>query len=199
MKKLSTLLTLLVCFILFSTSAWSANWIVDNAGGGDFTTIQTAVNAASGNDIIYVNGSGTNYTENVNIPGGKNQLSIIGVNDGSGLPVLDGTGVANPKVAFRVSSDNVTIRNMVIQNYNYGAGTNVDHGSAQRGVGIESLIASSGHIFSGNTITNCNWGIYVREGNSIEIRDNTISNSVSSGHVGLFPPAGGTEIGRAHV
>ncbi|MBE2190308.1 MAG: right-handed parallel beta-helix repeat-containing protein [Candidatus Kapabacteria bacterium] len=194
MKKLSTLLTLLVCFILFSTSAWSATWIVDNAGGGDFTTIQAAVNAASGNDIIYVNGSGTNYTENVNIPGGKNQLSIIGVNDGSGLPVLDGSGVTNPKVAFRVSSDNVTIRNMVIQNYNYGGATNVDFGSAQRGVGIESLIASSGHNFSDNTITNCNWGIYVREGNSISVKNNTINNTVATSHGSGYPNTGGTGI-----
>ncbi|PKL86088.1 MAG: hypothetical protein CVV22_04135 [Ignavibacteriae bacterium HGW-Ignavibacteriae-1] len=194
MKKLSTLLTILVCFILLSTSAWSATWTVDNVGGGDYTTIQAAVNAAAGNDIIYVNGTGTAYTENVNIPGGKNQLSIIGVDDGSGLPVLDGSGVANPKVAFRVSSDNVTIQKMVIQNYFYAGATNVDHGSAQRGVGIESLIASSGHTFSNNTIDNCNWGIYVREGNSISVSNNTITNTVATSHGSGYPFTGGTGI-----
>jgi hypothetical protein len=193
MKKLSTLLTILVCFILFSTSAWSATWIVDNTGGGDFTTIQAAVNAASGNDIINVVGTGTNYTENVNIPGGKNQLSLIGV-VGSGLPVLDGSGVANPKVAFRVSSDNVTIKNMVIQNYNFGGAINVDFGSGSRGVGIESLIASSGHDFSNNTINNCNWGIYVREGNSISITNNTITNNVATSHGSGYPNTGGAGI-----
>ncbi|MCO5252015.1 MAG: hypothetical protein M9949_11440 [Candidatus Kapabacteria bacterium] len=198
MKKLSTLLTLLVCFILFSTSAWSANWIVDNVDGPIYS-IQDAVNAASGNDIIYVNGSGTSYTENVNIPGGKNQLSIIGVNDGSGFPVLDGTTAGNPKVAFRVSSDNVTIQNMVIQNYNYGGATNVDFGSAQRGVGIESLIASSGHNFSDNTIDNCNWGIYVREGNSISVTDNIITNTVATAHGSGYPNTGGAGIAFVSV
>ncbi|MCD6361057.1 MAG: hypothetical protein J7M38_09350, partial [Armatimonadetes bacterium] len=50
-------------------------WIVDNMGGGDFTTINGALSAASDGDTIYVRyGTGT-YTENLVV---SKKVNIIG-------------------------------------------------------------------------------------------------------------------------
>jgi parallel beta-helix repeat protein len=186
MKSLQTFLSLLVLLLVGTISVNAATIVVPD----DYSTIQAAVTAASGGDVILVK-NGT-YTENVNIPGGKNGLTIKNFTGHS--PVLNGATVGNPKVAFRVQSDNVTIEGFTIQNYNYSGATNVAFGQTTRGVGIESLIASSQHTFKDNIITNCNWGIYVREGNNITVQGNDINNTVATSFVGTWDQQGGVGI-----
>jgi parallel beta-helix repeat protein len=186
MKSLQTFLSLLVLLLVGSLTANAATIVVPD----DYSTIQAAVTAANGGDVILVK-NGT-YTENVNIPGGKNGLIIKNFTGHS--PVLDGSSVGNPKVAFRIQSDNVTIEGFTIQNYNYSGATNVAFGQTTRGVGIESLVASSQHTFKDNIITSCNWGIYVREGNNVTVQNNDINNAVATSFVGTWVQQGGVGI-----
>jgi len=188
MKRLQSFLTLLVLLLISVTASFAAT--LEVGSGKPYTTIQAAVTAASGGDIIEVY-SGT-YTENVNIPAGKNGLIIR--EKALENAILDGTTVGNPKVAFRVSSDNVTIQGFTIQNYKYSGAINVGYGQAQRGVAIEALNASSQHTFTNNTINNCNWGIYVREGNNLTIQDNEIDNFISTTYAGTWSETGGVGI-----
>ncbi|MDY6965908.1 MAG: NosD domain-containing protein, partial [Halobacteriota archaeon] len=65
--------------------AAATTWTVDDSGGADFTKIQDAVNAASAGDTIIVY-SGT-YYENVIV---DKQLTLRGVDTGSGMPEING-------------------------------------------------------------------------------------------------------------
>lgn len=58
-------LIILMVFILFSSVAFPAIWRVNNMpnSSADFTSLVAAVDAASPNDIIYVEGTGTTYNE----------------------------------------------------------------------------------------------------------------------------------------
>ncbi|HRP01584.1 MAG TPA: fibronectin type III domain-containing protein [Candidatus Kapabacteria bacterium] len=188
MKRLQSFLTVLVLMLLSVGYSYAVTITV--GPGKDYTTIQAAVTAANGGDIIEVYSA--TYTENVNVPGGKNGLII---KEASGEnAILDGSAVANPKVAFRISSDNVTINGFTIENYNYSGATNVAYGQAQRGVAIEALNASSQHTFTNNAIYNCNWGIYVNEGNSVTVSANTITNINATSFVGTWNQQGGAGI-----
>lgn len=188
MKRLQSFLTLLVLLLVSVSASWAATLTV--GPGKTYATIQAAVTAANGGDIIEVYSA--TYQENVNIPGGKNGLIV---REAAGeTAILDGTAVGNPKVAFRISSDNVTIQGFTIQNYYYSGATNVAFGQAQRGVGIESIDASSQHTFTGNTIIDCNFGIYVREGNNITVTGNTINDFRATTFVGTWNQQGGVGI-----
>jgi parallel beta-helix repeat protein len=185
MKRLSTFLVLLVMLLAFTTSSWAATLKVPL----NYSTIQAAVNAASGGDVVEVS-NGT-YTENVTIPGGKNGLSVVAAAGNS--PVLEGAALGSHKVGFRIYSDFITIKGFTIQNYNFGGATDVYTNTTVRGAGIESMIATYQHVFENNTITNCNWGILVSEGNNITVKNNTISNIVKT-TAGTYLTEGGIGI-----
>ena len=170
MKRLSTFLVLIVLLLAYTTSSWAATLTVGPAKM--YATIQAAVNAASGGDVVEVYTAV--YAENVTIPGGKNGLSILAATGNT--PILDGTTVPNPKVGFRIYSDYVSIKGFVIQHYSYSGGTDVYSDPTVRGAGIESMIATYQHVISENTIRYCNWGILVSEGNNITVKDNYIGD-----------------------
>jgi predicted outer membrane repeat protein len=76
--------------LVLPASAQAATWIVDAAGGGDFSTIGTAVAASSPGDRIEVR-AGT-YAESIDL--GARSLSVVAV-DGPGTAVIEATGMAH--------------------------------------------------------------------------------------------------------
>jgi predicted outer membrane repeat protein len=76
--------------LVLPASAQAATWIVDAAGGGDFSTIGTAVAASSPGDRIEVR-AGT-YAESIDL--GARSLSVVAV-DGPGTTVIEATGMAH--------------------------------------------------------------------------------------------------------
>jgi len=94
-------------------------FIVDAGGGGNFSTIQEAVNAAQPYDIIVVK-SGT-YFENVEI---TKPLCLMG--EGAGSAFIDGGGISH---GLTIKSNNVSVSRFTIQNCS-GFGINIKSGSA---------------------------------------------------------------------
>ena len=185
--KLGTPLRGLLILILLVTCADAATLNVP----ADYATIQAAVNAAAAGDTILVQ-SGT-YYENVNV---NKQLTLQGVDSGSGLPVVDAGGSGS---AITLSANGCTLKDFVAMNSSTGqsgirvtsssntisgntatgnpnSGIRLDFSSNGNtissntaninGVGI-LLSSSSGNTISGNTATgNSNYGIYLQAGGS---------------------------------
>lgn len=86
-KIILSLLFVALLVVLLTPGAFAATLTVGS--GQAYATIQDAVNAASPGDTIIVN-SGT-YPESVNI---YKAVDLIGQDTGSGLPVVDGSGVS---------------------------------------------------------------------------------------------------------
>jgi nitrous oxidase accessory protein len=93
---------------------WSAKasrtWTVDNNGSADFHTIQDAVNAASDGDTVLVHG-GT-YYEHVSV-----NKTILLIGESPYDTILD-ANFSSP-TAILIHADNVTIRNLMVQNSYY--------------------------------------------------------------------------------
>ena len=88
---LAVIFAFIPSLIFSSASVWGATITVDDSGGKDHTTIQAALNAASGGDTIEVY-SGT-YGEDIDSvrSGSDGNLITIKAADGES-PVLDGSG-----------------------------------------------------------------------------------------------------------
>ncbi len=116
-------------------------WLVDDAVGSEFTTIQSAVNAAdAGDQILVANGT---YIEQVTISGaGKNGLSIIGESE-AGVVIhspgtvvqtaMDVANVATPNRALHsivtvVNATNVTIQSLTVDGDEHGDDIEVSGG-----------------------------------------------------------------------
>lgn len=83
---------------------------VDAAGGGDFTSIQSAVNAANAGDTVAV--AGGTYNES-GITVGTPNVQLLGA--GPGSSVVDGGGADN---VFLVEANDVTVSGFTAQNAN---------------------------------------------------------------------------------
>jgi pectin methylesterase-like acyl-CoA thioesterase len=125
--------------------------IVDKNGGGDHSTIQAAVNAASPLDTIRV-WSG-NYAENVVI---NKDLTLLG--NGSATTVIDGGGKGD---VLSIRSPHVDISGFRLRN------------SDSKGSGIDVTNLSHGRI-SENAITDNHFGMY---GGKDCCDNNTIANN----------------------
>ncbi|MCX6679825.1 MAG: right-handed parallel beta-helix repeat-containing protein [Methanothrix sp.] len=149
--KLETLLKGLLILILLANCADAATLTV--GPGQTYTTIQSAINAASPGDTILVQ-SGT-YNEHVVV---NKQLTLRGV----GSPVVDAGGSGD---AITISYDGCTLEGFVAK----GSG-------AYSRAGIKAT--SSGNTLSGNTATgNSGKGIYLSSSSS-----NTVSGNTATGN-----------------
>lgn len=183
-------------------------WLyVGGTGGGNYTTIQSAINAANPGDTIFVY-SGT-YYENVVV----NNKSINLVGENKDTTIIDGGGTGN---VVNVSSDGVTISGFTVQHsgswsfagitlYYSNDNTFIDniisnnHGgihlissvhntisdnnvNSNNNIGIY-LESSSNNIITGNSASNNGYGIYLGSSNNNNI---TGSNVNSNNHEGIY-------------
>ncbi|MDI6876610.1 MAG: protein kinase [Methanomicrobiales archaeon] len=140
---------LVFCLLLPPTSA--ATYTV-NPGGGDFASIQAAIDHASRGDTILVE-SGT-YAENLRV---DRTISLKGADTGDGAPAIDAGGRA---AAMILLADGCRIEGFSL----YGGG-------AFDGI----TVSSSGNTIAGNRIAGCGRGIALESSGGNSIVGNTIS------------------------
>jgi len=173
-------------------------WLVDQGGGGDFTTITGAVTAASPGDTILVN-AGT-YTEQVAI--NKNGLTLIGA--GAASTIIDpgsgntGIGIASDWVnvsGFRIigasvgigitNVQNVIIYKCIVVDYSlYGIEltntrkVNITENIVRNGLSVGlRLLNSNENIAYNNHIYSCDYSVHLFQSSENKIIKNTLNNS----------------------
>lgn len=165
MKKIKDIIKLFVIFILLSTTiiilpvsfnntVQAADIIVDYNGGGDYTTIQAAINAASNGDIIYI-WDGI-YTQNVVV---NKSVSIIG-NGTTNTNVVSPGASANG--IFQITSNNVNISYLSFDGINASGVYGIKNtGDNLKIVNCNFSRCKKDGIYTSNTnytnISNCNF------------------------------------------
>ncbi|TFH47453.1 MAG: hypothetical protein E4G94_00010, partial [ANME-2 cluster archaeon] len=147
---------LITALIISMTVASAATITVDDSGGADYTSIQSAVDNASAGDTIVVRSG--NYYENVNI---TKQLTLQGVDTGVGRPIVDGRSIGN---VIEISVNEVTLENFIISN-----------SSSSIGYGIS--IISDDNVLKNNTISDNLWAFYLIDSNNNTLNGNIIFNN----------------------
>jgi hypothetical protein len=159
----------------------------------DYSTIQSAVNAASPGDTVYVR-AGT-YDENVQV---NEALSLVG--ESSQDTIIDGGDVQN---TIQVLADNVTITGFTVQDDQptlkgdwdyadialFGAGCNISGDVLVDSFAGVDLFASANSI-AGNEITNNDWGVYVGAFNPANpsgavANNDVVGNNITSNNDGV--------------
>lgn len=156
--------SLLALILISSMSVQARTITVDDSGGRDYTTIQAAVNAAASGDTIYVyNGTYSTITlkSGITILGESNESTVIHGSGASGS-----TGVDVDASGYTTYA---TVKNIKIDNFFYGVHV-WGHGGS-----------STHNSFTSNTITNCDYGVYIDNCPSNEIKLNRFSNCDSYG------------------
>ena len=161
-KKLGskTLITLLILFLCLE--AVSAATITVGPSGKDYTTINSAVTAASPNDIILV-GDGI-YNENIILS--KENLTIISENGSSSAFIRPSLSSNH---TFHVTASNTTIR-----------GFNITGGGYYERAGIYALSVSN-CTFSENQVNTNHYGIYLKSSSNNIIQNNNLSSNYYTG------------------
>ncbi len=172
---------------------------VGGVGPGNFSTIQSAISAASAGDTIYVYDEGSPYIENIVI---NKQIYLVGENKattvinggGSGDVIIinlvnsveiSGFTITNGDCGIWVytSSNTVIKNNDIISNNNEGIGlyssTNMliqsnDIADNWHGVSLES--ASNNNQILSNNISNNDHGVWIWACSNIEITNNSFVN-----------------------
>ncbi|MDY0386130.1 MAG: NosD domain-containing protein [Methanolobus sp.] len=159
MKQISSSITILCIFLIFSTNPIAAtNISVSNNNDADFRSIQEAIdNATIGDNVLVYPGI---YTENVNV---NKEITIISHSSNSEDTIVQ--TASTKKNVFIVTSNNVTINGFKM----LGAVTD-KHGEDNAGV---YLYNKTGILIINNNITGNNLGIL-----SIEAHNNTIKNNI---------------------
>jgi len=165
----------------------SRAWLyVGGTGPGNYTTIQSAITAASAGDTIFVYSK--TYYEHVNI--GKS-ISLIGENKDS--TIINGSG-SSQAIEILTNVDDITIKGFTCTNANFGiyqnhycdgltVYDNILKNNLEDGIRIDE---SSGYgcdnEISGNTIMNNSGnGIYIKGSSNNIILNNAITNNGGDG------------------
>ena len=150
----------IVIFENDNASVFATNIYVGGTGGGNYSKIQDAIDAANSGDTIYVyNGT---YYENIVI---DQEISLIG--NGTNNTIIDGQANSN---VIRVIKNNVTIKGFTVKN----SGT----GSMDTGIKLNN---AQNCLISNNNISNNCIGIYISGGSDNKIKSNNMSSNNRTG------------------
>ena len=149
--------------------------------GITYTTIQSAIDDANPGDEIHVD-SGM-YYENVNV---NKQLTLLGVDTGSGRPVVDARGSGS---AITLATDGIVLEGFIAtgsSNYYYtgAAGIKVisnnntlsNNNASNNDHGID-LSSSDDNMLSGNNASNNDYGINLSHSNNNTLSGNNAKNN----------------------
>jgi parallel beta-helix repeat protein len=168
-----------VCFNRDSTTLY-----VGGSGPGNFSSIQTAINAAGNGDTVFVYDDSSPYYENVVV-----DKTILLVGESPQTTIIDGSGIGD---TIRLSASGVTVKWFTIQHsgsvwgtagVDLGSDTNTLRGNIIQNCGyIGVFIEGSEHnIISENTIINSGRGIRLRASSHNIINGNLIVNNTAIG------------------
>ncbi|HYN44489.1 MAG TPA: S-layer protein domain-containing protein [Candidatus Limnocylindrales bacterium] len=143
--------------VLLAGGADAATITVSASGGGDYMSIQAAINAAHGGDTILVD-SGT-YYENVDV---SKQLVLRGVDNGGGKPVVDAKGHGD---TITLSMGNSTLDGFTV----------VNSGNVPENAGIR--VSSNENLIKNNIASHNFNGIYLTYNNNTLIGNDATSNN----------------------
>ena len=159
--------------------------------GTDYTTIQAAIDDASPGDEIHVD-SGT-YYENVVV---NKQLTLIGINIGFGLPVVDAGGSSS---AITLNADGIILEGFKTinsgNNWYSDAGIKVTSNNnritaniaTENVVGIrlylsnDNILIDNDASYNSDPTTVNSFGIFLTSSNNNTLTGNTASNNIASG------------------
>ncbi|MCZ7402399.1 MAG: right-handed parallel beta-helix repeat-containing protein [Candidatus Methanoperedens sp.] len=149
----------LSAFLMLAGGASAATLTVNGDGSANYTTIQTAIDAANNGDTILVY-SGP-YAENVdvNIP-----LTLRGVDNGGGIPVVNGGG----SDGIILSADGITLDGFRITN-------------ADNGIYLKSSNNTVKNNIVDNSVSPNNVGIHLENSNKNTITNNTANSNIDYG------------------
>ena len=147
--------TTIIALLLLVGGAGAATITVNDSDD----TIQDAIDSASEGDTILVY-SGT-YEGDVNV---DKQLILRGVDNGSGMPVVNGGG----DDGITLSADGITLEGFVITN-------------ADNGIHIQSSNNTITNNAADNTISPNNNGIYLENSNNNTLINNTLNSNTLDG------------------
>jgi parallel beta-helix repeat protein len=136
---------------------------VGGSGGGNYSTIQEAIDDATAGDTVFVYDDSSPYEENIRI---NKQITVIGENkDTTAI-----NGISGQDHAVRISSKNVELNGFTI----------VGAAGDQDGIAVFPLMEEI--IISNNIVKDSSYGIFLQAGSTrITITGNLISNNEFEG------------------
>ncbi|MCQ1537339.1 PGF-pre-PGF domain-containing protein [Methanosarcina sp. KYL-1] len=158
--KLLVVLVVLLIGVPAATAPPTALYVDGYGIGGNYSTIQAAVNDAGPGDTIFVY-PGT-YTESVNVASARDGLSIVSVS-GNPEDTIVMTPSSNP--CFYLASNGVTIR-----------GFGMD-GSAYYGPNSGVHAESHNNVIVNNSIDNCIFGVSFGASGNNYLRNNILNDT----------------------
>ncbi|MHC1595175.1 MAG: right-handed parallel beta-helix repeat-containing protein [Methanotrichaceae archaeon] len=152
---------LILALMLISVSVTQAATITVGADGGDYTSIQKAVDAADPGDTINVESG--KYYEKVVV---DKRLTLRGVDTGEGLPTLSAVGIGS---AITLTADETRLERFIIKNASVG----------KAGV----YVKSDKNTIKGNYVISNKWYGMHFEGSS---NNTVVGNTVRSNRYGIW-------------
>jgi parallel beta-helix repeat protein len=137
---------------------------VGGSGGGNYSTIQEAIDDAIAGDTVYVFDDSSPYQENIRI---NKQIFVIGENRDTTII----SGISGQDHAVRISSKNAEINGFTIIG---------DTGGDQDGIAVFPLMEEI--IISNNIVKDCSYGIFLQATSTrVTISNNIITNNEFEG------------------
>jgi len=151
MRQFATILTVAALIAAASRVLLANVWTVDPGGGGDFTTIQAAIDAAATGSGDTINATAGTYTESIDI---HKAVSVVGLG-GFGGTIIGGTANVGHGATLRgftvgtatqgafINGDGAAIEDCWIESTGTGASTHTiqiypEYGTAAKNVSIKN-------------------------------------------------------------
>jgi parallel beta-helix repeat protein len=136
---------------------------VGGSGGGNYTTIQEAIDDSTAGDTVFVFDNSSPYQENIRI---NKQITVLGEN----RDTTEINGISGQDHAVRISSKNVELNGFTI----------VGAAGDQDGITVYPLMEEI--TISNNFVKDSSYGIFLQAGSTrITITGNSISNNEFEG------------------